>query len=62
MKKNLGRAERIIRATIGLGAICAGVWLGSWWGALGLMPLFTAATGWCGTYAILAALRRKKAD
>jgi hypothetical protein len=52
MKCNIGKTDRIIRALIGLIVIAVGVYLKSWWGAIGLVPLFTAAMGWCGLYTL----------
>jgi len=52
MKCNTGKTDRIIRGLIGLIVIAAGVYWKSWWGAVGLVPLFTAAIGWCGLYAL----------
>lgn len=52
MKSNTGKTDRIIRALIGLIVIAVGVYLKSWWGAIGLVPLFTAAIGWCGLYTL----------
>ena len=50
MKCNVGTIERVIRVVLGLGIIGAGVYAGSWWGAVGLVPLLTAAVGWCPLY------------
>ena len=50
MKKNLGKTDRIIRVVIGAVIIAGGFYFQSWWGAIGLVPLFTAATGWCPAY------------
>lgn len=54
MKKNIGNAERIIRAVIGLGLIAAAVTgaIGVW-GWLGVVLVATAAMGWCPPYAML---------
>lgn len=52
MKCNIGKTDRIIRVLIGLIVIAFGVYLKSWWGAIGLVPLFTAAIGWCGLYTL----------
>ncbi|MBT3361946.1 MAG: DUF2892 domain-containing protein [Rhodospirillales bacterium] len=57
MKKNVGGIDRAIRAIAGivlLGLMVvlkdeSGYWL---WGLLGLVPLGTAAIGWCPPYAI----------
>jgi hypothetical protein len=50
MKHNVGGIDRIIRVLLGLAAIVAGVYFQSWWGALGLIPLLTAAISWCPLY------------
>ncbi len=52
MKSNIGKTDRIIRGVIGLIVIAVGVYLKSWWGAIGLVPLSTAAIGWCGLYTL----------
>ncbi len=52
MKSNIGKTDRIIRVLIGLIVIAVGVYLKSWWGAIGLVPILTAATGWCGLYTL----------
>ena len=50
MKPNVGGSDRAFRALVGLVAIAAGVYFRSWWGALGLIPLATAAIRWCPLY------------
>jgi len=52
MKCNIGKTDRIIRALIGLIVIAVGVYLKSWWGAIGLVALFTASIGWYGLYTL----------
>ncbi len=52
MKSNIGKTDRIARVSIGLIVIAVGVYLKSWWGAIGLVPILTAATGWCGLYTL----------
>ncbi len=57
MTRNIGNTERIIRAVVGL-ALIAGFFLNSggaysWLYLLGIIPLATAAIGWCPPYAIL---------
>ena len=47
MKKNIRIPSRIIRGLIGLVIIGMGFYFQSWWGALGLIPLFEAIFGWC---------------
>jgi hypothetical protein len=53
MKLNMGNADRGLRVVIGLAAIGAGWYYGSWWGALGLIPLATAAVGFCPLYRLV---------
>ena len=51
MKKNVGGFDKIFRIVAGLALIAAGAYFQSWWGAVGLVPLFTGAVGWCPLYA-----------
>lgn len=53
MKQNEGKADRIVRAVAGIAIIAAGVQYGSWWGAVGIVPLLTSAMGWCPLYTLL---------
>lgn len=50
MKCNVGKTDKIIRIVIGLGIIAVGVYLKSWWGAVGLIPILTASCGNCPIY------------
>lgn len=53
MEKNVGRADRVIRALIGLVLLSLPVWLEaswSWLGFIGLAPLLTALEGNCPGY------------
>ncbi|MBI5692248.1 MAG: DUF2892 domain-containing protein [Verrucomicrobia bacterium] len=50
MKTNVGSADRLIRIVAGLAVIGAGVFFKSWWGAIGVVPLATAALGFCPLY------------
>ena len=51
MKRNIGNVDRIIRVVIGLVLVALGIYFNSWWGVIGLIPLITAAIGWCPLYA-----------
>ena len=53
MTANVGGIDRVIRLIAGLGIIGAGVYYGSWWGAVGVVPLFTSVVRWCPPYALL---------
>ncbi len=50
MKKNVGTADRVVRVVVGLVVVAAGWYFQSWWGAIGVVPLFTASIGWCPAY------------
>jgi hypothetical protein len=50
MKVNMGKADRIIRAILGIVIIAIGLYYQSWWGAIGLILLATATIAWCPIY------------
>lgn len=50
MKPNLGTVDRVIRITVGSAMLLAGFFLHSYWGLIGLVPLATAAIGFCSAY------------
>ncbi len=50
MKQNVGGIDRILRIVVGLALIGWGVMTKNVWGAIGLVPLLTAAIGWCPAY------------
>lgn len=65
MKQNIGNVERIVRAVVGI-ALIAGFFLNSggsysWLYLLGIIPLATAAIGWCPPYAMLGISTCKRA-
>jgi hypothetical protein len=50
MKKNVGGTDKVLRIIVGLVIIGLGINFQSWWGLIGLVPLFTALTGRCLAY------------
>lgn len=48
---NVGKGDKLFRIIVGIVVIAAGVYFKSWWGAVGLVPLLTAVTGFCPAYA-----------
>lgn len=60
MNKNIGSLDRTLRVIAGLCIIAAGVIFNSWWGAVGAVPLLTAAIGWCPLYTPLGINTRKR--
>jgi hypothetical protein len=51
MKANVGTLDKIIRYIIGLALIVVlGLIYHSWWGLIGILPVISAVTGFCGFY------------
>ncbi len=50
MIKNMGSADKIIRLILGVVIIVIGIYFQSWWGVIGILPIFTALVGWCPAY------------
>ena len=61
MKRNMGTIDRVIRVIIALAIFIIAYIYHSWWGLVGLIPLFTSIFGWCPIYAILR-IRTCKAE
>ena len=53
MKQNVGTADKAVRVILGAAIIALGVHYDSWWGALGAIPIVTAALSWCPLYSII---------
>ncbi|RJQ46619.1 MAG: DUF2892 domain-containing protein [Nitrospiraceae bacterium] len=52
MTKNIGRADKIVRIIAGITALALGIYLKSWWGVIGIIPLLTAFISWCPAYSV----------
>jgi len=50
MQCNVGRVDRIVRMIVGVLILAVGVFAQSWWGAVGIVFMVTAAIGWCPAY------------
>lgn len=50
MKTNIGTADRVVRAIVGIVIIGWGIRDQSWWGLIGLLPLLTAVVRFCPAY------------
>ena len=50
MKANVGRPDKIIRIILGLVIGAVGFYYKSWWGLVGVVPVFTALINWCPLY------------
>ncbi len=62
MKCNIGKNDRIIRGIIAAVFFAVGLIYQTWWGLLGIIPLFTAITGFCGLYVPLKINTLKKEE
>lgn len=60
MTCNVGGFDRAARAVAGLAILGAGAYFRSWWGLVGLVPLLTAALGWCPAYVPLGLSTRRR--
>lgn len=52
MQANVGQTDKTLRMIAGLVIITLGVVMGSWWGAIGLVPLITGLVNWCPAYSL----------
>jgi hypothetical protein len=50
MKTNMGSIDRIVRGVAGIGLIAWALTGGPVWAWIGVVPLATAALGWCPAY------------
>ncbi len=50
MKCNVGKTDRVFRIVLGVIIILAGFYYQNWWGAVGLVPIFTGSIRWCPAY------------
>lgn len=50
MMPNVGSIDRVVRIVLGLVLIGWGLYAQAWWGAIGVVPLATAALSWCPVY------------
>lgn len=64
MTCNVGKTDRIIRVIIGVVIAALGFYFKSWWGLLAIIPLLTAALGFCGLYVPLkiSTVKKKKTE
>ncbi len=53
MKKNVGTVDMVIRLLIGIAIIAWGLYAGSWFGVIGLLPIATGLSGFCPLFSFL---------
>ncbi|MDT3695189.1 MAG: DUF2892 domain-containing protein [Ignavibacterium sp.] len=62
MKTNIGRSDKVIRLVLGVVIILLGIYLKSWWGILGIVPIVTALLNFCPVWSLLGLSTRKKVE
>ena len=50
MTCNIGKTDKVARIVIGIVIAVLGIAFKSWWGLVAVIPLGTAAVGWCCLY------------
>ncbi|MCX7895197.1 MAG: DUF2892 domain-containing protein [Thermoanaerobaculum sp.] len=53
MTTNMGSTDKTIRVLVGVAILGLGLYLKSWWGLVGLLPLITGLVGYCPAYRLL---------
>ncbi len=60
MKCNVGKSDKVIRIILGVAIGAAGLYYNSWWGLVGIVPIFTALINWCPLYVPFGIRTRKE--
>lgn len=60
MTCNVGKTDKIIRVIAAVAIAALGFYFKSWWGLLAIIPLLTAALGYCPLYVPLKLSTSKK--
>ncbi|MBU1095103.1 MAG: DUF2892 domain-containing protein [Ignavibacteriae bacterium HGW-Ignavibacteriae-2] len=50
MNKNVGGMDKTLRIILGVAIMAIGLFTGSWWGLIGIIPLVTALVNRCPIY------------
>ncbi|MCB1537733.1 MAG: DUF2892 domain-containing protein [Rhodospirillales bacterium] len=59
MKQNVGNIDRALRIVAGVVIIGVGIYMKSWWGAVGIVPLGTGLVRFCPAYLPLGLSTKK---
>lgn len=62
MKANVGTADKNIRLVLGVVIILLGIYLKSWWGLVGIVPIITALLNFCPVWGLLGISTKKKVE
>jgi len=61
MLKNVGKTDKVIRIIVGVVIAALGIYYGSWWGLIAIIPLATAFAGSCLLYRVFGTSTRAQA-
>ncbi|MCZ7609439.1 MAG: DUF2892 domain-containing protein [Ignavibacterium sp.] len=62
MIANIGKSDKVIRLVLGTVIILLGIYLKSWWGIIGVVPIITALLNFCPVWRLLGISTRKKVE
>lgn len=62
METNVGNADRALRLVAGALIIALGVYFKTWWGLMGIVPLFTGTVSWYPAYLPFGISTQRKAS
>lgn len=62
MKANIGKSDKVIRLVLGTVIILLGIYLKSWWGIIGVVPIITALLNFFPVWKLLGISTRKKVE
>lgn len=62
MIANIGKSDKVIRLVLGTVIILLGIYLKSWWGIIGVVPIITALLNFCPVWKLLGISTRKKVE
>jgi len=60
MNCNVGKIDRMIRISAGIGMLALGGYFQSWWGVVGIIPLATGIFRICPAYSLLGVATCKR--
>ncbi|MDP4185853.1 MAG: DUF2892 domain-containing protein [Bacteroidota bacterium] len=52
MKCNVGKSDKVVRIALGIHFLIVGIYYGSWFGLIGLIPLITGIFSFCPFYTL----------
>lgn len=62
MKTNVGSADKVIRIILGIVILALGFIFQTWWGIVGIIPLFTGLFNYCPAYSLIGVSTKSKVE